>query len=54
ALALNLSRGAESRPASGDAAQTIAYLERLLRRFPDHPAAGAIRAEIARLAALPR
>jgi tetratricopeptide (TPR) repeat protein len=50
ALTLNLDHAASSRPSEGDTGQTLAYLERLLRRFPDHPAAATIRAEMARLA----
>lgn len=50
AMALNLST-----PQAADEANiaaTIAYLERLLRRFPDHPQAEQVRHEIARLRAL--
>lgn len=51
ALKLSLNRAAPSPPGAGNSGQTLAYLERLLRRFPDHPAAASIRAETARLAA---
>ncbi len=47
ALALNLN--AHQAAAEGDIAATIAYLQRLLRRFPDHPQAEQVRREIARL-----
>ncbi|MFN7209246.1 MAG: tetratricopeptide repeat protein [Aggregatilineales bacterium] len=47
ALALNLN--AHQAAAQGDIAATIAYLQRLLRRFPDHPQAEQVRREIARL-----
>ena len=51
ALKLSLDSATPASPASGDPGQTRTYLARLLRRFPDHPAAAAIQSEIARLAA---
>jgi tetratricopeptide (TPR) repeat protein len=47
AMALNLNT--RQAAAAADIGRTIAYLERMLQRFPDHPKAEAIRSEIARL-----
>jgi tetratricopeptide (TPR) repeat protein len=49
-LRLSLDSATLASPAAGDPDQTLAYLARLLRRFPDHPAAGALQSEIERLA----
>ncbi|RMF53270.1 MAG: tetratricopeptide repeat protein [Chloroflexota bacterium] len=50
AIALNLNAPQAAEPA--DITATIAYLERLLQRFPDHPRAEQLRQEIARLRGL--
>ncbi|GAB4556478.1 MAG: hypothetical protein OHK0023_28880 [Anaerolineae bacterium] len=49
AMALNLSSTQILRASDGNLSSTIAYLERLLRRYPHHPKAEEIRAEIERL-----
>jgi tetratricopeptide (TPR) repeat protein len=41
--------GFAGRPSKGNPAETVAYLEGLLRRWPDHPQAGILRQEIVRL-----
>jgi tetratricopeptide (TPR) repeat protein len=52
AMGINMKAGAVSRPSAGDVASTVAYLERLLRRWPDHPQAQIVKEEIDRLNAL--
>jgi tetratricopeptide (TPR) repeat protein len=52
AMGINMKSGVVSRPSPGDVATTVAYLEQLLRRWPDHPQAQIVQDEIDRLNAL--